>query len=449
MKALFSLTTTSASQTRIRYLPEMTSPFLQILDSAESDREFGHPPPTIRVKQQACKIDIPPTEITDLQNLVSKARLGPVTFENSQPEVTKEFGLTRSWMSKAIQAWSSESTFNWNKIQDNINSIPQFISTVNHNNHSYSIHYMALWSLRADATPLVCIHGWPGCFIEYLAVAKLLQSKYTPDTLPYHFIVPSLPGYTFSSGPPADSNGDFSTYDVSCIFRSLFIDQLGFDQKGYIVAGGDIGSRVCRALAVDDEHCKGIHLTFCFDFDMRNFPRQGLKDNELRDIEAIETFVTAGAAYAQMHATRSATIGFVLSSNPVALLAWIAEKFLEWTDLTPDMETILTFMTLYWVTDTFSRSIYPYRHDFVPSEDVPCHGDGARWLIPRSKVFGFSHFPKEILPVPKAWVERTAVAEEVTFWREHEQGGHFAGVEVPGDLLEDLQEFVEHVRTRK
>lgn len=237
---------------------------------------------------------------------------------------------------------------------------------------------------------------------------------------------------------------DFSTYDVSCIFRKLFNDHLGF--KNYVVAGGDIGSRVCRALAADDENCIGIHLTFCFDFDMRNFPRQGLDSNELQDLDTINEFIRTGAAYAQMHATRSSTIGFVLSSSPVALLAWIAEKFLEWTDITPDIETILTFVTLYWVTDTFPRSIYPYRYDFAPSENVPCHGDAARWLIPKSKVFGYSHFPKEILPVPRAWVERTGAAGEVTFWRKHNQGGHFAGVEVPGSLLEDLEGFVKHVK---
>ncbi|PCG92930.1 Hypothetical protein PENO1_086100 [Penicillium occitanis (nom. inval.)] len=394
------------------------SQLLRPLDSIESSGPFALLPSHVHVRPQTCKVDIPATEIAELRSLVQKARLGPVTFENSQARTNTEFGLTRSWMNETVKTWTSESAFNWQKIQNNINSIPHFTSQVDHNGQSFSIHYMALWSQRPDATPL-----------------------YTPETLPYHLIVPSLPGYTFSSGPPVDG-ADFSTYDVSCIFRKLFNDHLGFEK--YMVAGGDIGSRVCRALAADDENCIGIHLTFCFDFDMRNFPRQGLTDNELRDIDTIYEFIRTGAAYAQMHATRSSTIGFVLSSNPVALLAWIAEKFLEWTDITPDIETILTFVTLYWVTDTFPRSIYPYRHDFAPNENVPCHGDAARWLIPKNKIFGYSHFPKEILPVPRAWVERTGAAGEVTFWRKHDQGGHFAGVEVPGALLEDLEGFVKH-----
>jgi microsomal epoxide hydrolase len=322
------------------------------------------------------------------------------------------------------------------------------VSQVDYDNHSYNIHYMALLSKRADAVPLICLHGWPGCFLEFLPMATLLQSKYTPETLPYHFIVPSLPGYMFSSGPPVDRQ-DFSTYDVSCIFRSLF-SQLGLSgdgATGYVVAGGDIGSRVARALAVDDPSCLGVHLNFCFDIGMHTFPRQELSVDDIHGLDKLDTFINTGAAYAQMHATRSATIGLVLSSSPVALLAWIGEKFGTWTDAksTPDMKTILAFVTLYWLTDTFPRSIYPYRTDFSPREDVPAHGDSVRWRIPDGKAFGFSHFPHEILPVPRAWVERTG---EVTFWREHGVGGHFAALEVGEALLGDLEEFVEQVREK-
>uniref|UniRef100_A0A093VTQ5 Putative epoxide hydrolase n=1 Tax=Talaromyces marneffei PM1 TaxID=1077442 RepID=A0A093VTQ5_TALMA len=279
-----------------------TSQFLRTLNSTELDRPFGQLPTCVSLKSQSCKIDISSAEITELRSLAQRARLGPATFENTRAQPNKEFGLTRSWMDEAVKTWTSESAFNWGKIQDNINSIPHFTGQVDHNGHSYSIHYMTLWSQRSDAIPL-----------------------YTPETLPYHFIVPSLPGYTFSSGPPIDGV-DFSTYDVSCIFRKLFNDHLGF--KSYIVAGGDIGSRVCRALAADDANCIGIHLTFCFDFDMCNFPRQGLENSELRDLATIDEFIRTGAGYAQMHATRSSTIGFVLSSSPVAFLAWIAEKYI-------------------------------------------------------------------------------------------------------------------------
>lgn len=83
------------------------------------------------------------------------------------------------------------------------------------------------------------------------------RQEYTPDTLPYHLIVPSLPGYTFSSGPPLDR--DFGTQDIARVFDQLMKD-LGFE-SGYVAQGGDIGSRIARNLAVDFESCKGKH--FC------------------------------------------------------------------------------------------------------------------------------------------------------------------------------------------
>ncbi|OKL55691.1 hypothetical protein UA08_09045 [Talaromyces atroroseus] len=415
-----------------------TSRFLHPLSPAgSSQRPFGHPPPNAREshKHEPCKVNITTQDITELRTLVQQARLGPVTFENSsRSDINTVFGMTRSWLSKAIEAWGSDDVFD---------CVPNFSAQVDHDDHSYSIHYMALFSKRPDALPLICLHGWPGCFLEYLPMAKLLQSKYTPESLPYHFIVPSLPGYTFSSGPPI-SKQDFSTYDVSCIFRNMFA-QLGFDATGYVVSGGDIGSRVARALAVDDESCVGIHLNFCFDLPMHTFPRQNLSIDDIHRLDKLDTFISTGAGYAQMHATRAATIGLVLSSSPVALLAWIAEKFGTWTDknTTPDTNTILTFVTLYWLTDTFPRSIYPYRTDFAPREDVPAHGDSVRWRIPDGKLFGFSHFPHEILPVPRAWVERTG---SLTFWREHDAGGHFAALEVAQSLLRDLEVFIEEVK---
>lgn len=247
-----------------------------------------------------------------------------------------------------------------------------------------------------------------------------------------------MPGYTFSSGPPVDR--DFSTVDVSRIFQIL-LGQLGFETRGYIVAGGDVGSRVARALAVEDEACSAIHLNFCFDLNMHGFPRDHVTAEETRQLERLDDFLRTGVGYGQIHATRSATIGYVLSSNPVALLAWMGEKFVSWTETTPALDMILTFVTLYWLTDTLPRSIYPYRADFVSSDAIPSHGNPC-WRIPARKPFGFSMFPAEIQPVPRSWIDRTG---KVTFWRDHDRGGHFAALEMPELMLQDLEAFVTHV----
>jgi microsomal epoxide hydrolase len=128
---------------------------------------------------------------------------------------------------------------------------------------------------------------------------------------------------------------------------------------------------------------------------------------EKQGIKRGEEFKDTGSAYALLHATRPSTIAFSLSASPLALLPWLAEKFLTWSDPSspPSLDLILQETTLYWFTDTFSTSIYPYRQLFTPGL-IGAH-ENPRWKIPKGKGFGFSWFPFEIAPVPKAWVEMT------------------------------------------
>jgi microsomal epoxide hydrolase len=153
-------------------------------------------------------------------------------------------------------------------------------------------------------------------------------------------------------------------------------------------------------------------------------------------------FASTGSAYALLHATRPSTISFSLASSPLALLSWIGEKFLQWTDddTTPSLNTILESVTLYWFTETFPHSIYPYRELFTPGV-IGAH-ENPKWHI--NKPFGFSWFPKEIAPVPKVWVETTG---NLVWWKEHTRGGHFAAVEQSEVLLGDLKEFIAAVWT--
>jgi len=140
-------------------------------------------------------------------------------------------------------------------------------------------------------------------------------------------------------------------------------------------------------------------------------------------------------AYAITHATRPSTIGFVLASNPLSLLAWIGEKFLDWTDEDPSLDTILTAVTLYWVTETFPRSIYPYRQWASAGSS-----ETANTYI--TKPFGYSWFPRELVAAPKSWA---APMGNLVFFKQHTKGGHFAALERPEVLLQDIEEFVAQV----
>ena len=142
-------------------------------------------------------------------------------------------------------------------------------------------------------------------------------------------------------------------------------------------------------------------------------PDEVVTPAEKKGLERAAEFPKTGNAYALEHGTRPATIGLVLSSSPIALLAWIGEKFQHWTDADPSTDTILDFVSLYWFTQTFARCIYPYRQSTVDRQLFHSHPDYRL----KKKPMGFSWFPLEIAPVPKAWVEGTG---ELKLWRAHE-----------------------------
>ncbi|CEJ57229.1 hypothetical protein PMG11_05930 [Penicillium brasilianum] len=387
---------------------------------------FSILPVTAKIIPKPFTVAIPKEKLTDMETLIRLSKLAPQTYENSQSDM--RYGVTTDWLIDMKEQWLQ--SYNWKTTEDRINSFPQWTAEV----EGLNIHYVGLFSQKPDAIPIVLIHGWPGSFLEFLPILDMFRQEYTPASLPYHLIVPSLPGYTFSSGPPLDRN--FTTADIARVLDQLMKD-LGFE-SGYIAQGGDIGSRVARGLAVDHESCKAVHLNVCFMGRPQGISDDNLDASEREGIKRMEEFRMMGSGYALEHGTRPSTIGHVLATNPVALLAWIGEKWLEWVDEPLSSEHILESITLYWLTETFPRSIYTYRQNY-PTPPIPASND-PRWYI--HKPFGFSYFPRELAPLPRSWVETTG---NLVFWGQHQKGGHFAALERPDALKADLTKFVEQV----
>ncbi|CAI7629037.1 unnamed protein product [Penicillium viridicatum] len=384
---------------------------------------FGTPPATATASLTPFKATIPKGKLVELETLIKLAKLAPTTYENSQTD--RRYGVTTDWLVTMRDQWLR--SYHWKSSEDRINSFPQYTTEI----EGLTIHFVGLFSEREDAVPIVLLHGWPGSFLEFLPILQRFREEYTPETLPYHLIIPSLPGFTFSSGPPLDR--DFGTGDIARVVDQL-MKGLGFE-SGYVAQGGDIGSRIARHLGVDHESCK-VNVVF-----MRR--PDGMTDDHLnaferKGIDRMMNFIAAGSAYATEQGTRPSTIGHVLSSSPMALLAWIGEKFLEWVHDPLAPEDILESVTLYWLTETFPRAIYAYRQNY-PSPPVPASND-PRWYI--HKPFGFSSFPMELAPLPRSWVETTG---DLVFWEQHKKGGHFAALEQPDELKADLVKFVDQV----
>ena len=282
--------------------------------------------------------------VTDLQLegfklLLRVSPIGPKTFENQVTDV-KDFtswGITREWLENAKEHWIEK--YDWRKTEARINTYNNYTVEIEEDGFNYTIHFVALLSKKSDAVPLVLLHGWPGSFLEFLSVLDELKSKYDENSLPFHVIVPSLPGYGYSNGPPLDKN--FTTEGIANVTDKLMIG-LGYGD-GYVTQGGDIGSFVSRVLGTTSSACKAVHCG-CFIFlDLlsiqlanRGFivnlcigvapeseeEAKKLKDHEKKALQRMNNFGTLGNAYAREHGTRPATIGLVLSSSPIALLAW-------------------------------------------------------------------------------------------------------------------------------
>ncbi|KAK3111759.1 hypothetical protein LTR53_012663 [Teratosphaeriaceae sp. CCFEE 6253] len=396
---------------------------------------FDTVPSKASLKPSPFKAETPDKELQDFKQLVQLGRIGPKTYENQVADVKDftSFGITRKWLEDAKQEW--EKTYDWRKTEARINALPNYTVEIEDEGFKFNIHFAALFSKKADAVPLLLSHGWPGSFLEFLGVLEELSSKYDEDSLPYHVIVPSLPGYCYSNGPPLDR--DFTVQDIAKVLDKLMLG-LGFGD-GYVAQGGDIGSFVTRVLAVTSSACKAAHINLCIGvMPESEEQRKGLNEKEERCVRRHEDFGNLGSAYAREHGTRPSTIGLVLASNPVALLAWIGEKFLQWSDESPPVSEILDDVTLWWLTESFARSIYPYRQ-FFGAEPTFFHDDSA-WYI--KKPMGYSWHPQELAPVPVKLVKRTG---NLVWHREHESGGHFAAMEQPKQFVKDIEDFIAQV----
>lgn len=187
--------------------------------------------------------------------LLRLSRIGPETYENQVADVKDftSFGITRKWLEDAKEHWLEQ--YNWRKTEERINSFNNYTVEIEEDGFKHKIHFIALLSKKADAVPLLLLHGWPGSFLEFLGVLQELKGKYNEDSLPFSVIVPSLPGYGYSNGPSTDKN--FNVEGIAQVMDKLMIG-LGFGD-GYVTQGGDIGSFVSRVLGTVSSACKAVH----------------------------------------------------------------------------------------------------------------------------------------------------------------------------------------------
>jgi microsomal epoxide hydrolase len=265
---------------------------------------------------------LPNEDILDWRQLLQLSKLGPATYENTQDKVN--YGVSRTWLSNARDYWLDQ--YDWRAQEEHINSFDNYTMQI----ECIDLHFIAIFSEKEDAIPIVLIHGWPGSFVEFLPMLDLIRGQYSKRDMPYHIIIPSLPGYTLSKGLPTDVH--WTMEDSARILNTLMMN-LGFQE--YLAQGGDVGSFEARRMAQDYDACVGVHGK-CNRFDawlhLSNailsvnlyITQPSLEDSQLEDTALVkaEEWLNQSSSYAQEQATRPSTIGHVLSSSPLALLAW-------------------------------------------------------------------------------------------------------------------------------
>jgi pimeloyl-ACP methyl ester carboxylesterase len=301
------------------------------------------------------------------------------------------------------------------------------------------VHFVHARSPHADALPLLLVHGWPGSIVEFLDVVPRLTDPTAHGGAAadaFHVVAPSLPGYGFSEVPRVPG---WHIRRVAHAFVALMA-RLGYERYG--AQGGDWGAQITTRMAtLDPAHCVGLHL---------NMPIAGppdgdgpLTDEEQADLAVMARFQREDAAYAAVQGTHPQTLGVALDDSPAGLLAWIAQRFRDWSDCDGVLERsfsrdqLLTNVMLYWVTRSFTSSARLYwetMHSGVLREPLE-HVD-----VPT----GIARFPKEeILRFPRSWVEQRY---RVTHWVDMPRGGHFAAMEEPELFVDALRAFFRTVR---
>jgi pimeloyl-ACP methyl ester carboxylesterase len=382
---------------------------------------------------------VPEERIDDLRRRIPATR-----WPTKELVADRSQGVQLAVARELARYWLDE--YDFGRVKTRLNALPQFVTEID----GVDVHFIHVRSSNEDALPLIMTHGWPGSVIEQIdTVGPLTDPTAHGGSAEdaFHLVLPSLPGYGFSS-QPAELGWNLAR--VARAWAEL-MKRLGYTR--YVAQGGDVGAGVTDAMGrLGPEGLIGIHTNLLVPAlnDPAALPEDG--EQERAALAAIKTFQTSGNGYFVEQATRPQTIGYALLDSPISLAAWmidhdtdayykIAAAFVESRpsgNLTRD--NILDNITLYWLTGTGASAARSYWEAYGP--DAPGAGEalpsGVRIPV------AFTTFPGEIWRTPRIWVEKSY--SNVVYFNEVDKGGHFAAWEEPQLFSEELRGAFASVR---
>ena len=365
------------------------------------------------------KIAVPDAVLADLKERLARTRF-PSEIEGSG----WDYGTNLAYLRELVTYWRT--TFDWRAQERKLNQLPQFKTQI----EGLDLHFIHKKSSRADAVPLVFVHGWPGSIVEVTKIIGPLTEP-PPGEVAFHVVAISLPGYGFSDKP---KQGGVSNRRIAGMIAQLMA-RLGYQRYG--AQGGDWGGFIVRQLGLlDPQHLIGVHSNMCVTGPPPGSdPNAGVPPEELKRVDAARARTLNESAYSQLQGTKPQTLGYSLNDSPAGLAAWIVEKFRTWSDSGGDVEKkftkdeLLTNIMIYWATETGPSSVRLY---YENRKDPGLQG---KMQVP----FACAVFPFEMFVItPRQWVEASHNLVQYTVMP---RGGHFAAMEEPELLVEDVRKF--------
>lgn len=374
------------------------------------------------------KVDIPQAQVNEI-----KRRVANYPWHEMPDDGGWEYGTNLDYMREFCDYWASE--FDWYAQQEEINRFNHFKVEID----GIDLHFIHEKGSGTNPRPLIISHGWPGSVVEFLGIIDRLAH---PERFggrvedAFDVVAPSLPGFAFSSRPPRP----WGPRRMASVFNQLMTEVLGYDH--YVAQGGDWGGAISSFLGFDyPDHCDAIHINI---LTMRH--PDGVQTEAEREWERqfeIDQFIEDG--YRAQQSTKPQTLSYAMNDSPVGVAAWILEKMTSWSDTDGDnvesaytKDQLLTNIMVYVLTRCFNTAswIYYGRRE-----------EGGRVLSPEGErvevPVGCAVLPKEFLAwPPRSYVERIY---NVQHWSEFPRGGHFAAMEEPELLAEDIQRFFRTV----
>ena len=378
------------------------------------------------------RIEIPEADLSDLRERLERTRW-------PERETVEDWsqGVPRAYLQELCGYW--DEGYDWRATEARLNALPQYRTEVD----GLGIHFIHVRSRHPDALPLVITHGWPGSIVEFLKVIGPLAdpTAYGGDAADaFHVVCPSLPGYGFSDKP---AQPGWNVDRIAGAWTRLMA-RLGYERYG--AQGSDWGTSISTSIGQEGpDHVAGIHLTPPLaapdpaTFDELTEPERAA----LADLEHRRKWEDG---YTLEQSTRPQTVGYGLVDSPVALCAWIVEKFWSWTDWDGHLENVLTRdelldnVMLYWLPGTGASAARLYWESIKQVQKWFTESNVDTVTVPT----GCSIFPKEVPRPSRRWAEKRYT--NIRYWNELDKGGHFAAFEQPGMFVNEVRSFFRLVR---